>query len=99
MRSAGRDAVIATSVLAVACRPAQPRAIATDASGCASFDTLVWGAQQLRVMVIGYRPARDSEMLRGGYTDTLGLRLGSPGRECYFGPGTVSRWSAPSGRG
>ena len=61
------------------------------ADGAAEFSALPAGPAEVRAWFFNFASTRDSIVLRGGFRDTVLLRLGRTGQECYIVPDTGRR--------
>ena len=63
----------------------------TNPHGAAEFSALTDGPTEVRAWQFNYVPTRDSVVLRTGFRDSVLLRLGRAGNECYIVPDTGRR--------
>lgn len=63
----------------------------TNPQGAAEFSALADGPVEVRAWFFNFVSTRDSVMLRTGFRDSVLLRLGRSGNECYFVPDTGRR--------
>ena len=63
----------------------------TSAEGAAEFSALPAGPAEVRAWFFNFASTRDSIVLRGGFRDSVLLRLGRTGQECYIVPETGRR--------
>ena len=63
----------------------------TSADGAAEFSALPAGPAEVRAWFFNFASTRDSIVLRGGFRDSVLLRLGRTGQECYIVPETGRR--------
>ena len=63
----------------------------TSPQGTSEFSTLVDGPAEVRAWFFNYVPTSDTIRVRTGYRDSLQLRLGRTGQECYIVPDSGRR--------